>query len=88
MGDVTAWPKDGGTLAPQPEPIWVAADHGLEAAVAGLVSQLGSTEAYNRLVRRAEALRSRIEAGHGKPPNPLYAVRPEIRAKPWCSDGS
>jgi hypothetical protein len=49
-------------------------DWGLEGAVQNLEIQLGTVEAYNRLVEAAEILKARIDASDIKPQNPLFAV--------------
>jgi len=76
---VVAWPVKGGRLADAPVKITLACDHGLWVAVQGLQVQLGSIEAYNRLVEVAALLRAKIERGEGKLQNPKYAAAPEIR---------
>lgn len=72
--NVTAWPKATGTPADAPRPIKRPCDWGLEGAIDAAEIQLGTIEAYNRLVAAATALRGRIDAGNIKAQNPLYAV--------------
>jgi len=49
-------------------------DYGLLAAVNSLETQLGTIEAYNRLVEAAASMKARIDAGKTKAQNPIYAV--------------
>lgn len=74
MSDVRAWPKATGRPLRQPKEIYRPCDYGLKLAVDGLETQLGTIEAYNRLVRAAGAMRARIDSGDIKPQNPLFAV--------------
>lgn len=50
-------------LAVAPAPILRPCDYGLMSAVQNLEIQLGSIEAYNRLVHAATELRGKIEGG-------------------------
>jgi hypothetical protein len=76
MKNVIPWPHAGGPMAPLPKPITRPCDWGLLNAVQALETQLGTIEAYNRLVRAAEELRAQIERGEAKAQNPIYARRP------------
>lgn len=80
MSDVRAWPKMTGVMTDAPRRIARPCDYGLVAAVVQLEVQLGSVEAYNRLVEAAERLRLRIKNGNGHAQNPIYAV--DIHGKP------
>ena len=70
---VLAWPKATGTPFELPLPIMRPCEYGLRNAVQQLEVQLGTIEAYNRLVAAATAIRVRIDANDIKPQNPLYA---------------
>jgi hypothetical protein len=48
-------------------------DYGLLLAVQNLETQLGTIEAYNRLVQAANVLRNKVERGDAKAQNPIYA---------------
>lgn len=74
MSNVKAWPKATGTPLPAPKRIVRPCDYGLRASVMDLETQLGTIEAYNRLVEEAARLRKRIESGDVKPQNPTFAV--------------
>jgi|GEM_PF-2240498 len=80
MADVKAWPKATGTPMPAPKRIRRPCDYGLMAAVNNAETQLGTIEAYNRLVEHADELRARIERGDVKPQNPLFAL--DIKGDP------
>jgi hypothetical protein len=73
---VLPWPKAGGIAAPLPQPIRRPCDAGLWLAVRHLETQLGTVEAYNRLVRAAEELHAKIANGKAEAQNPLYAKNP------------
>lgn len=49
-------------------------DFALSLSVTDLEMQLGTVEAYNRLVEVSERLKARIEKGQAKAQNPIYAV--------------
>lgn len=74
--NVVPWPHAGGVMKAPPVPMLRPADWSLRNAVQALETQLGTIEAYNRLVDAARALRVQIEAGDAKPQNPLYAIDP------------
>jgi hypothetical protein len=76
MTNVTAWPNPTGRPADLPKPIVRPCDYGLLTAIHGLETQLGTIEAYNRLVLAAEKLKEQIDAGKAKAQNPLFAVSP------------
>ena len=71
--NVEPWPLSGPMQREAPKPIVRPCDHGLELAVMGLEEQLGTIEAYNRLVDKCRVLRDQIERGHVKTQNPIYA---------------
>lgn len=73
-GKVMAWPKPTGTPRDQPKRINRPCDYGLASAVYALETQLGTIEAYNRLVEAAASMRERIDAGKAKPQNPMFAI--------------
>lgn len=73
MGDVKAWPKATGRPLPIPKRIVRPCDYGLVGAVIGLETQLGTIEAYNRIVVAAAVLKDRIDRGDIKPQNPIFA---------------
>jgi hypothetical protein len=72
--NVKAWPKPTGTPLDHPRRIVRPCDYGLAGAVRSLEAQLGTIEAYNRLVEAAASLRAQIDAGNAKPQKPLFAV--------------
>jgi hypothetical protein len=74
MSDVKAWPLPTGRPAELPRRIHRPCDSGLLLTVMDLESQLGTIEAYNRLVEAASRLKEQIDAGKAKPQNPLFAV--------------
>jgi hypothetical protein len=75
MADVVAWPKPTGCVSTvQLHRIKRPCDSGLYLAVSSLETQLGTIEAYNRLVEAALSLKARIDAGDIKAQNPIYAV--------------
>lgn len=49
-------------------------DHGLRMAVIDLETQLGSVEAFNRLIATAERLKNKIDKGDVQAQNPIYAT--------------
>lgn len=73
-GIVKAWPKPTGTPMEAPKRIVRPCDYGLRGAVYSLEQQLGTIEAYNRLVEAAAVLRARIDAGKAEAQNPIFAV--------------
>lgn len=73
-GNVKAWPKPTGTPLEAPKPIVRPCDYGLRSAVFSLEQQLGTIEAYNRLVEAAAVLRACIDAGKAQAQNPIFAV--------------
>lgn len=76
MSNVTAWPNPTGRPVEPPKPIVRPCDYGLLTAIHGLETQLGTIEAYNRLVTAAATLKAQIDAGKAKAQNPIYAVSP------------
>lgn len=74
MSNVKAWPKATGNPVPAPKRIVRPCDYGLLSAINGLETQLGTIEAYNRLVEAAARVRQRIDAGEVKPQNPIFAI--------------
>ena len=84
MADVKPWPRATGKPMPAPKKLRRPCDYGLMAAVREAEAQLGTIEAYNRLVQHADALRARIERGDIKPQNPLFAV--DINGAPKRTD--
>lgn len=73
-GIVKAWPKPTGTPMEAPKRIVRPCDYGLRGAVVSLEQQVGTIEAYNRLVEAAAILRARIDAGEAQAQNPIFAV--------------
>lgn len=73
-GNVKAWPKPTGTPIDLPRRIVRPCDYGLLSAIKALETQVGTIEAYNRLVEAASSMRKRIDAGKAKPQNPMYAI--------------
>jgi hypothetical protein len=74
MSNVKAWPLATGRPVKQPRQIVRPCDYSLRLAVNALEAQLGTIEAYNRLVKAAQLLREQIELGEAKPQNPIFAV--------------
>lgn len=74
MTNVRPWPLQGRALDAVPKRVKRPCDYGLESAVYGLETQLGTIEAYNRLVTVCDQMRVDIANGKIKPQNPLYAV--------------
>lgn len=58
----------------QPQSIRRPCDYGLELAVWNCETQLGTIEAYNRIVEAAARMRERIDHGDIRPQSPQYAV--------------
>lgn len=77
---VHPWPNPTGRPIEMPIRIVRPCEHGLYLAVMNLETQLGTIEAYNRLVEAAKALRAEIDVGKAKPQNPLFAV--SVNGKP------
>lgn len=71
---VRAWPKPTGVPHESPRRILRPCDAGLWLAVSALETQLGTIEAYNRLVGAANKMRAQIDAGDVRAQNPLFAV--------------
>ncbi len=74
MSNVTPWPNPTGRQADLPRRIVRPCDYGLMLSVNALEVQLGTIEAYNRLVLAASQLKAQIDAGKAKAQNPLFAV--------------
>lgn len=74
MGEVKAWPKPTGRPLDLPGRINRPCDYDLELTTFNLESQLGTIEAYNRIVAMAERLHEKIKNGKAKPQNPLFAA--------------
>lgn len=74
--NVKAWPKATGKPLEPPNEIIRPCDYGLYNAVHSAETQLGTIEAYNRLVRWCANLKAKIDAGEAKPQNPIYAKHP------------
>jgi len=72
--NVKAWPKPTGTPHEAPKRIVRPCDYGLRGAVVSLEQQLGTIEAYNRLVEVASVLRARIDEGKAEAQNPIFAI--------------
>jgi hypothetical protein len=75
MDDVVPWPKSGRAVEP-PKPITRPCDYALLSAYRQLETQLGTIEAYNRIVAFAANVRAQIDRGEVKAQNPLYATSP------------
>lgn len=73
-GRVLPWPKVAGRPVIAPRRMLRPCDYQLSAAIAALETQLGTIEAYNRMVEAAATLRAKIDAGNASPQNPLYAT--------------
>lgn len=71
--DIKPWPLSGPMTQQRPMPIVRPCDYGLEIAVMALETQVGTIEAYNRIVDKCRVLREQIERGHIKAQNQLYA---------------
>lgn len=74
MSEVLAWPKATGVPAEPPTRIMRPCDYGMLGTLHSLETQLGTIEAYNRVVEAANHLKTRIDAGYIKPQNPLFAT--------------
>lgn len=74
MTNVRPWPLQGRAIDAVPKKIKRPCDFGLELAVMQLVTQLGTIEAYNRLVAVCDQMRIDIVNGKVEAQNPLYAV--------------
>lgn len=73
--NVTALPTAKGSITTKKvKQIKRPCDYGLDLAVMNLEEQLGTIEAYNRLVIKAEALKNKINKGDAVKQNPLYAT--------------
>ncbi len=72
MNKIILWPKPP-VEEVLPMLIMRPCDAGLILASGALETQLGTVEAYNRIARCAETLRSKIDRGDAQPQNPLYA---------------
>lgn len=72
--NVKPWPKPTGTPMETPKRIVRPCDCSLRGTVFSLEQQLGTIEAYNRLVEVAEVLRARIDAGKAEAQHPMFAV--------------
>lgn len=59
-----------------PKPILRPCDHGLYLCGKNLESQLGTIEAYNRLVAKAQELKAKIDAGKSEAPLEMYWNNP------------
>ncbi len=52
-------------------------DFSLESAVTSLETQLGTIEAYNRIVASAAGLKEKIDSHKGRPASHCYAISKE-----------
>lgn len=75
MGELKEFPHKVRVL--KPKKIMRPCDYGLLTAVTNLETQLGTIEAYNRLVTSAEELQKKITNGKAVAPNPIYAKDPK-----------
>lgn len=66
-----------GPLLPAPPRLMRPCDYGLKLAVSNLEVQLGTIEAYNRIVEAAADMREKIESGKAVAANPIYATEPK-----------
>lgn len=57
---------------PAPKEIFRPCDAGLKIAISALETQLGTIEAYNRIVESARTLKQQIDNGKAKAQNPLF----------------
>ena len=80
MSKVTPWPNPTGRPEELPRRIKRPAEHGLWLAARNLEIQLGTIEAYNRLVDTAAELKRKIDAGKAEAQHPLFAK--SIRGEP------
>jgi hypothetical protein len=76
-GEVKPWPKVTGVPMELPKPIVRPCDYSLMNAVVRLEEQLGTIEAYNRLVTVCAALKAQIDDGKAKPQHPMFATHPK-----------
>lgn len=74
MSNVKPWPKPTGKMAQKPRRIVRPCDSSLLLAVYALEGQLGTIEAYNRLVAAANVLRAKVERGEAQAQNPIFAT--------------
>jgi hypothetical protein len=74
--NIKAWPKPTGVPLEPPARIHRPCDAGLHLTVMELESQLGTIEAYNRLVEAAHRLMFKIKMGEAKAQNPIFAKSP------------
>lgn len=72
-GEVKVWPKQGRPTDKKPQKIKRPCDWSLEGAIMEMETQLGTIEAYNRLVEATENLKALIGKGEIKPQNSIYA---------------
>jgi hypothetical protein len=70
---VIAWPLPAGIVKPLPKRIMRPCDWGLVSVTMNLETQLGTIEAYNRLIDAAEKLKAKIDRGDALAQNPIYA---------------
>lgn len=73
-GNVKPWPNPTGRPHEAPKRIVRPCDWRLLSAVQALETQLGTIEAYNRLVEMAAILRAKIDDGKADAQNPIFAV--------------
>lgn len=74
LTNVRPWPLQGRAIDAAPKKIKRPCDFGLDMAVVNLVTQLGTIEAYNRLVATCDQMRVDIANGKIEAQNPLYAI--------------
>lgn len=75
--NVKPWPRVAGRPTDAaPKPVLRPCDWKLRSAVMQLEMELGTIEAYNRLVAAAATVKQRIDAGQAQPQYPQYAVHP------------
>lgn len=79
MGKVYAWPKVAGNTEEVPRRIFRPCDAGLWLAIRECEIQLGTIEAYNRLVEQAKRLQNKIEAGKGEAQSLYFAMNTGAR---------
>lgn len=77
MTNIEAWPKPTGKPKKIPERIKRPADWGFESAWMQLETQLGTIEAYNRMVEMCERVKLKIDRGGAVAQNPIYAKSPK-----------
>ena len=66
------------TTRPAPAKILRPCDYGLLGAINGLVTQVGTVEAYNKLCDAAAVLKDQIDAGEGKQALAMFATDPKF----------